>query len=119
MYDGDLLRLSARGEVLAVRASFFDAVLVVLPCTETLWQDLHLMPVCSRPTNGSLAFIDRAALHAPKATFTIAGPNCRVGWKRGIPDLPGLGCPGRKADLHTLAARIAARRRGWLISPSR
>ena len=58
--------MSARGEVLAVRASFFDAVLVVLPCAETLSQDLHLMPVCSRPTNGSLAFIARAALHAPK-----------------------------------------------------
>jgi hypothetical protein len=41
------------------------------------------------------------------------------GGKRGIPDLPGLGCPGRKADLHTLGTRIVARRRDWLMSPSR
>jgi hypothetical protein len=55
----------------------------------------------------------------PNRSFATTNLNGKVGWKRGIPDLPGLGCPGRKADLHTLAARIAARRRDWLMSPSR
>jgi hypothetical protein len=60
---------------------------------------LRLLPAGAMSPGGARTHWKAPPCHGapPQPTLTDATLNGAVGWKRGIPDLPGLGCPRLKS----------------------